>query len=85
MNMSVLVTLYEKHGNRRLVGNTVEELAAQVVAERIADTHGFGQSIWYEEDTENAQRAIEQNVAYQYLMSRRGYEYEDCCFQIVED
>lgn len=73
----MIVTFYEKHENRLVEGPDLETICARVLKERIEDTMGYGLSVWYDEDTENAQRALDQGRAVEYLLARRSYEYED--------
>lgn len=72
-----ILCFVEKHGHRYIEGETLEAIAKVVLQERINDTYGYGESIWYVEDTENAIKALHNNQAFEYLESRSGYEYED--------
>lgn len=83
--MNQVLVFEEKYGSRYIYGNSKEEIAQTILKERIEDTMGYGLSVWYGEDTENAQRALDNNKAYEYLVSRKTYEYENFYEAILEN
>lgn len=72
----MLICFKEKYDDRFIEGSDKENICSKVLKERIDDTMGYGPSVWYDEDTENAQRALDSGKAYEYLKSRQDYEYE---------
>ncbi len=81
-NKTYTVIFYEKWDDRIERGN-LKEICDKVLSERIKDTGGYGLSIWYEEDTENAQKALDRGDSFHYLCSREDYEYE--YFEYIPD
>ena len=80
----MIIRFFEKDDDRDVEGPDRETILAQILRERIEDTYDrvFGagsgsDSIWYGDDTVNAQEALDNGRAVQYMMSRRRHEYED--------
>ena len=72
----IYIEFNEKYGNRIIGGTDIEKIMAKVLQERIDDTWGDGQSVWYCEDTDKAKEAIAKGRAYHFMCDRRDYEYE---------
>lgn len=85
----MIICFKEKHEDRFVEGDCKEDILAQVLQERINDTYGRlfrtsnTNSIWYEDETEKAQQALENGQAVQFMTARRSYEYENW-FEIKE-
>lgn len=80
----MIICFEEKHGHRYVQGPDLETILAHVLQDRIADTYGSmfggeddGVSVWYDDDTEKAQRYLDAGRATQYMTWRRQHEYED--------
>ena len=86
----MLMCFKEKWSDRYVYGENVDVICAKVLKERIGETLGYGRSIWYEEDTENAIKTLNDGRAKEYMYSRRSFEYEDfeevdCSYASVEE
>lgn len=79
-----VVVFHTKYGDDIRTGESVREIMDQVLSERIEDTWektfpehaGDSRSIWYDEDTKEAEQALVWGRGLEFMMARRDYEYE---------
>ena len=68
----IYINFKTKWGDRIVRGHDEETIFAYILAERIDD--GF----WYsDEETQEAQRMMENGYAERFMRKRRNHEYED--------
>ena len=80
----MIICFKEKDGDYFVEGETSSEILSHVLKTRIEDDYGSmfggepdGVSVWYDDDTVNAQKALDTGRAALYMESRRYNEYED--------